>query len=84
MVKASKSDIISQLDFDSSTTEKKMCKEPDAKGRYEKSLEEMSEKDLFPRVMELFSNTKIPESKRRKMLEEMEKIALEPDEPVRQ
>jgi hypothetical protein len=61
--------------------EKKMRKETDAKGRYKKSLEEMTEKDFFLRVMELFSNTKIPESKRRKMLEEVEKIASEPDEP---
>ena len=61
-----------------------MRKEPDAKGRCKKSLEEMTEKELFLRALELFSNTKIPESKRRKMLEEIEKIASEPDKPAQE
>jgi hypothetical protein len=60
---------------------KKMDKEPDGNGNDEKSLQDMTEKDIFLRAMELFSNTKIPQSKRRRMLEAIEKIALEPDEP---
>jgi hypothetical protein len=58
-----------------------MDKEPDGNGTEEKSLQDMTEKDIFLRAMELFSNTKIPERKRRKMLEAVEKIASEPDEP---
>jgi tetratricopeptide (TPR) repeat protein len=59
----------------------KMAKDPNRDEQVKKSLADMSEKEVFLRAIELFSNTKIPESKRRKMLEAVEKILAEPDSP---
>jgi hypothetical protein len=59
---------------------KKMVKEPNGEEKDIKSPQEMSEKELFLRAMELFANTKIPEKKRRRMLEAIEKIVAEPEQ----
>jgi tetratricopeptide (TPR) repeat protein len=58
----------------------KMVKEPNGDKKDKKSTQEMSEKDLLLRAMELFSNTSISEKKRRKMLEAIEKIVAEPEQ----
>lgn len=58
----------------------KMGKEPGGNGQDKKSLQDMNEKDIFLRAMELFSDTKIPRNKRRRMLEAVEVIASESNE----
>lgn len=58
----------------------KMAKDPNDDDQAKKSLADMNEKELFLRAIELFSNTKIPVSKRRTMLDAIEKIATEPDD----
>ena len=58
---------------------KKMGKEPNVGVRERKPSADMTEKEMFLRAIELFSSTKIPESKRRKMLETIERILAEPD-----
>jgi tetratricopeptide (TPR) repeat protein len=60
---------------------KKMGNEPNGGVRDRKPLAGMTDKEMFLRALELFSNTKIPESKRRKMLETIERILAEPDAP---
>jgi hypothetical protein len=64
----------------------KMAKAPNGNKKDQKAItgrkapQEMDEKDMLMRVMEIFSNSEIPEGKRREMIEAMEKILSESGE----
>jgi hypothetical protein len=58
-----------------------MAKRKKSNGDAQKPADEMNTSEMLVRAMNVFSDRNVSEEKRRRMIEAIEKILAEPDEP---